>query len=649
MNGVSAADLYRLRSVTQPVSNGQSCFFVENSVDRQTNQYQAQIASVDEHRQYQVWVQNGINVNPLQVGDQLYYLHLNHRRYQLMRLDLGNKKSNAIPIQGSVSQLKRRGSRLYFKVTYNTEIPKFKTARFPQVRHVYRLVNKQDGYGWLPNHAHYQIMSLNLKTDQMKTLFRSRTDFDFQSVSPDYHQLIYLQSVSQDSTQIHRAVGAFMYNIQTRTKQLINKSVRQGVFHSAQFSPHGRAIALIGNDNRYPSATVNDFWWYDIKSQRLTDLTDQDDSVDAGYAGGLSTDFAQQRSNCEMHWLDDQHCLFHAYHHAHSQLYVSDGQRVKLVNDALREIYDFNVVTPHGVVLSSSKQAQPCELRLLNLRTGRESLLYNPNQRYERHHEYAKVDSFTYQSEDHSVRLNGWVMHAMTQSSKSPVILYVHGGPHDAYGESFFHEFQVLAAHGYSIVYVNPRGSTTYGQQFETDVIGHYGQHDFEDVMSGLRAALQRFQGLDQRNVFIVGGSYGGFMTLWAIGHTNRFRGAIAQRPLADWPMMYGTSDIGLRFCQDELGKDLYRDRALDFYWRESPIAYAQNVKTPLLLQHGEYDMRCPASQSEAYFTVVKQTGDEVTYWRYPQGYHGVSRHGLPSLRVQRIEDILTWLNHHMK
>ncbi len=135
-------------------------------------------------------------------------------------------------------------------------------------------------------------------------------------------------------------------------------------------------------------------------------------------------------------------------------------------------------------------------------------------------------------------------------------------------------------------------------------------------------------------------------MSTWAIGHTNRFKAAIAQRPVIDWQSLYGISDIGFWFCRTELKADLFKDpNGKEIYWKKSPLAYASKVQTPIRLLHGEWDMRCPISQSEEYFTAIKQTGTKADFIRYPQSFHGVSRNGLPNIRIQRIQDVYNWFD----
>ncbi|WP_252903930.1 alpha/beta hydrolase family protein [Secundilactobacillus oryzae] len=327
-------------------------------------------------------------------------------------------------------------------------------------------------------------------------------------------------------------------------------------------------------------------------------------------------------------------------------MYTGDESGVKLVDDQPREVYDFAVAGPNKVVLSVSKQDQPNELVELDLTTGAETSLFNPNADYERQHTYSSPKHFDYRASDGQA-LEGWYLPPHNPKAKNPVLLYVHGGPHAAYGESFFYEFQVYTTLGYGVVFVNPRGSTTYGQDFVDDVTGHYGERDFSDVMSGLDYALEHFPELDADHQYIAGGSYGGFMTTWTVGHTDRFNAAVAQRSVTNWISMYGYSDIGFYFNRQELRADLFEEGGVEKYWKMSPLAYAHNVKTPLRLLHGEWDMRCPIGQSEEFYTAVKQTGTDVDFIRYPQAFHGVSRDGFPNLRLQRIKDMDEWFSRY--
>jgi dipeptidyl aminopeptidase/acylaminoacyl peptidase len=174
----------------------------------------------------------------------------------------------------------------------------------------------------------------------------------------------------------------------------------------------------------------------------------------------------------------------------------------------------------------------------------------------------------------------------------------------------------------------------------------HYGERDASDVLSGLDAALGRFDYLDARRVAVTGGSYGGFMTNWLVGHTDRFFAAATQRSISNWISFYGVSDIGPRFTEMQLGGDPVHD--MERLWRFSPLAYVANVTTPLLMIHAEQDDRCPIEQAEQFYINLKRLGREVELVRFPNATHELSRSGKPKLRVMRLEAILGWMEGHL-
>lgn len=163
------------------------------------------------------------------------------------------------------------------------------------------------------------------------------------------------------------------------------------------------------------------------------------------------------------------------------------------------------------------------------------------------------------------------------------------------YGHTYFHEFQVLAAKGYAVVYINPRGSHGYGQEFVNAVRGDYGGKDYDDVMQAVDEAIKRDPHIDPKRLGVTGGSYGGFMTNWIVGQTNRFKAAVTQRSISNWISFHGVSDIGYFFTDWQLEHDMFEDT--EKLWDRSPLKYAENVETPLLILHGERDDRCPIEQ----------------------------------------------------
>jgi len=195
------------------------------------------------------------------------------------------------------------------------------------------------------------------------------------------------------------------------------------------------------------------------------------------------------------------------------------------------------------------------------------------------------------------------------------------------------------------VIAINPRGGNSYGQDFETAVIGHYGEGDFDDLMLGVDAALKLDPTIDDRQLCVTGGSYGGFMTNWIETHSTRFAAAVTQRSIANWISFYGTSDIGYYFTPWELQAGMQDIQTL---WRFSPLAYVDQASTPILILHGEEDLRCPTTQGKEFFVGLKEAGVETQLVLFPQANHDLSRSGLPNLRIDRLKRINQWFQDHL-
>ena len=223
-----------------------------------------------------------------------------------------------------------------------------------------------------------------------------------------------------------------------------------------------------------------------------------------------------------------------------------------------------------------------------------------------------------------------------------PLILYIHGGPHWNYGNVFFPEMQLLAGQGYWVLLVNPRGSTGYGHDFTFATRGRWGMEDYQDLMKAVDVAIAR-GGVDTTRLGVAGGSYGGFMTNWVVGHTNRFAAAEADRSIYDWYSWYGSSDAQGLTDYEFSGPPWDAD---SLYRVLSPMTYATRIRTPLLIVHSEDDRRTPITDGEQLFVMLRKRGVPAEFVRYPRSYHGLSRTGPPWLLVDRLERIRTWFAH---
>src|SRR5262252_3359675 len=239
--------------------------------------------------------------------------------------------------------------------------------------------------------------------------------------------------------------------------------------------------------------------------------------------------------------------------------------------------------------------------------------------------------------------LDCWVMkpYGYEPGQRYPALLNIHGGPHTQYGHNFFDEFQVYAAAGYAVIYTNPRGSQGYGEAFTRAVHDDWGGGDFADMMAGLDVALRQCSFIDPERLGIMGGSYGGFLTSWTVGHTHRFKAACSERAVNNIYTLFGTSDIGASFLEAQTGALPWDD--MQWYIDHSPLTYAKNITTPLLILHAEDDLRCGMEQAEQLFTALKRLRKEVLFVRFPNENHEMSRSGKPRHRLERFRYILDW------
>jgi dipeptidyl aminopeptidase/acylaminoacyl peptidase len=231
-------------------------------------------------------------------------------------------------------------------------------------------------------------------------------------------------------------------------------------------------------------------------------------------------------------------------------------------------------------------------------------------------------------------------------AKKYPMILNIHGGPHSTYGYTFFHEMFWMAAKGYVVFYPNPRGSTSFGQDFGNIIQYHYPGDDFKDLMAGVDAVIAKGYA-DPDKLGVTGGSGGGLLTNWVVTQTNRFKAAVAQRDIADWRDFWYTADFSL-FTPTWFKGAPWREEA-DFKAR-SPITYIENVQTPLMLVLGEADYRTPpASGGEQMFRALKYLKKPVVMVRFPGESHELSRSGTPKHRIERLEHILGWFDKYLQ
>ena len=303
-----------------------------------------------------------------------------------------------------------------------------------------------------------------------------------------------------------------------------------------------------------------------------------------------------------------------------------------------------------GAVLAftASEPGAPAEVFVCGPDGSGERKLTDLNRAFTQEVTLARPERFRF--ERAGLTVDAWIVkpHGFEPGRRYPLLLNVHGGPHAQYGYPFFDEFQVQAGAGYGVLYANPRGSQGYGEAFTSAVVGDWGGGDAADVEAALDEALRRFDWIDRERLGLLGGSYGGFMTSWIVGHSKRFRAACSERAVNVQTSMFGTSDIGFLFNQLELGGVLPWE---DFgkYVERSPLTYAKDITTPLLILHSEDDLRCPIEQGEQLFVALKTLRREVVFVRFPDENHELTRSGKPRHRLERFRILLEWFAKYLR
>jgi dipeptidyl aminopeptidase/acylaminoacyl peptidase len=268
--------------------------------------------------------------------------------------------------------------------------------------------------------------------------------------------------------------------------------------------------------------------------------------------------------------------------------------------------------------------------------------------------ELAEVERFTAASAD-GTEVDAWLVRppGFDEGRKYPVLLTIHGGPFSQYGTGFFDEVQVYAGAGYCVLFSNPRGGSGYSEEWGRAIRGGpssdegpgWGSVDYEDVMGVVDTALERFPFLDGDRLGVLGGSYGGFLTSWVVGHTKRFKAALSERSVNQLVSAFGSSDLFWIF-ERQFGGPMWDN--VDEWLQMSPATYAREIETPLLIVHSETDLRCNIEQGEHLFTLLRLLGKEVEMLRFPAESHELSRSGSPVHRVQRFEAILEWFGRYL-
>lgn len=513
----------------------------------------------------------------------------------------------------------------------------------PKIRTARRIRYQQDGVGWRGD-SFYHLSVLDLSTKEVKQISDGEGDDGPPVWSPDGTQIAFISDRS-DERDISSRTELYVCN--SDGSSLARWSGDMFMIESIAWSPDSKRIAVTGGRTKsevggYGLTTQSSVYVLEsgVEPVKLTDDSIRPHANGSGFPVTADSPF--------MSWIEPgPGIIFGADSKGQSHVAIANPNspgEVRLVTDGW-QITELTVSSRAGfAMVAASSPSTHGELLLVDLNSADVHIVTNLNSEFFDDHSVAALEKFTISRSDFDIESRVWFPPGFDPSKKYPLLLDVHGGPHSAFYDSFYPIHQVAAGAGYVVVAPNPRGSSSYGLDFATAVHGDWGIGDYEDVMAAMEHVAAR-EYIDETRVVIHGSSYGGFMSSWAVGHTDRFNAAVIAAPVTNLPSFYGTSDIGVNFSETQLGGE--RFEAIEHYREHSPLTYARNVDTPVLLLHGEDDIRVPIEQSEQYFVALKRHGKQVEFVRLPGTSHGIFRAKHPRIRSEYFRRMLNWFERH--
>ena len=647
---ISIADLYQMKWATDPQISpaGDLIAFVLKTVDDQDQmKYQNHIWMVptDGSRPpYQFTNVGKSETNPRWSpdGKTLAFTALNEQYIQIWTVPVNG--GAPLPLTANTFNT---GSPLWSpdgsKIAYTAKISDSDSATpTTDVKVITTMQYKLNGVGFLDGKVS-QIFLTSVDSGQTQQL----TSGVWACVAPAWSpcsQYIAFSSNRTEDWEYTKISDIWMVNIENLELNKITNS--DGVANLPAWSPNGQYIAYSGHKMAYSVATIPT-----ITLKSLTDHTEIDllpnfdtaphhqvagDSV-ASIPVGSIWDKASQRVYFQASW----HGKTHIY-----TVSINDHSTLRQLTHGDEVLYGISYCAKQNTFAAlKSSFTKICDLDFIDA-SGNRRQLTHLNDALLNEVALSLPEQFTFTHE--GFENEGWIMkpYGYREGEKYPTIMEIHGGPHGAYGHIFFHEFQVLAAAGYAVVFTNPPGSSNYGQEYLNQTHHDYGGLGYRAIMAAADYVNQTYDFVDPERWGVTGGSYGGYMVNWIITQSDFFKAAVSFRSSSNRYNLFGTSDLGFNSGRFE-NKGNPWDHP-DFWMRISPISHVNNVNTPLMLVHGEQDLRCPIAGAEEFYTALRWLRKEVVFVRFPDENHELSRSGKPKHRIERLNYLVDWFTSHI-
>ena len=507
----------------------------------------------------------------------------------------------------------------------------------PPVKVIDSVTYRVDGAGYLESgYQHVFIVSAEGGTP------RQLTEGNFNhngplSFTPDGRLLVFSANRSADWEL--EPQNAEVFSIDVATQKLTQLTSRKGPDNAPAVSPDGKSIAYVGYDDRYQGYQVTRLYVMGI-----------DGSNPRAVTANFDRDFTAPE------WASNNRGVYSTFddHGVRKLALVSLDGKVRTVAEGLGGTDlgrpytsgDFSVARNGRVAFVHNTPQRPADVATATT-GGASRVLTALNDDLLGNRTLGAVSELTWKSSKDQREIQGWVIKPpdFDPAKKYPLILEIHGGPFAAYGPNYATELQLFAAAGYIVLYANPRGSTSYGEEFGNLIHHAYPGDDYDDLMSGVDAVIAQGN-VDPDNLFVTGGSGGGVLTAWIVGKTDRFRAAVVAKPVINWSSFVLTADFSNFFYRYWFGAQPWEKP--EEYWRRSPLSLVGNVKTPTMLITGEADYRTPIEESEQYYQALKLRKIDTVMVRIPEASHGgmVAR---PTNLIAKVDNILAWFGKYRK
>jgi len=511
-----------------------------------------------------------------------------------------------------------------------------------------RAFYKLDGSGYLPGER-WHILTIDARTGRARQLTHGDIGDEVSPAwSPDGREIAFCSNRSKDPDLDLSTVDLFVISARGGEPRRIETLL--GMKDSPAFSPDGKWLAYLGLEGRGSWWQNTCLWVVPVAGRgKARNLTKKFDFHAANATLGDLSGLAATQAPV---WSKDGDRIYVQVSRRGSTLLQSvalSGRRQSLQT----LIGDDGMVGAFSFDRSQSRLAyfhadltDPGQIRLRETASGETRQLTHFNEDWLSKVDLGRVEEVWFKGGGGEVQ--GWIVKppGFRPSRQYPSILQIHGGPFAQYGKVFMHEFYYLAAQGYVVYFCNPRGSQGYGGQHARALWQKWGTPDYEDLMAWA-SRLARKPYIDPKRMGVTGGSYGGFMTNWIIGHTRRFRAAVTQRCVSNLLSMWGSSDFNWSFQYECGDKPPWEN--LQEYWRQSPMKYIGSARTPTLVIHSEQDLRCAQEQGEQVYVALKKLGVDTELVLFPDEPHGLSRGGRTDRRVERLRHIRRWFDQYLK